>query len=142
MPMSYRIDPHDGVALLSASGTLTDDEMIDCVARLRADPALAPGMPTLSDMRGVTELQITSDGIQQMFDMMTKTEPNRGDAQAAIVTGNDLTFGMARMMSMMGDAKHLHPHFRAFHDMPEARAWLGLGGDNEDGGDTENDGSE
>ena len=57
---------------------------------------------------------------------MTRTESRRGDAKAAVVTSGKLGFGMARMLSELGEAKQASTHFRAFHDMAKARAWLGL----------------
>ena len=96
--------------------------------RLRDDPALSPDMPTLSDMRAVTRVDITSEGFRGMLARMSRTETCRGIAKAAIVTSGEAAFGMARMLSGLGEANQATPNFRTFRDMAEARAWLGLAG--------------
>ena len=124
MPMSYRIDRAAGIIRISGDGTLTDEDMIACIAALREDGDLRPGMPTLSDMRDVSSLEISPAGIVQMLRVMDRTSGRRGDAKAAIVVSRDLAFGMGRMLASIGEAKHATPRFRVFRDLEAALTWI------------------
>jgi len=124
VPMSYRIDLEAGLILLKGTGLLTDDEMVQCIAELRRDPELEPGMHTLSDMREI-EVGFTAEGVSRMLDTMKISSERRSAARAAIVVSSDVAFGMARMVEGRADGQ-LEPHFRVFRDIAEAREWLGL----------------
>lgn len=121
--MTYSIDPEAGRIRISGSGVVTDDDVVECIGSLRADPKLEPGMSTLSDMRGV-EVAVSSKGIARMLQVMESTASRRGKAKAAIVVDSDLAFGMGRMVELRADGR-LDPNFRIFRDMDEARRWLG-----------------
>ncbi len=124
MPMTYEIDPEVGLIRLQGSGCLTDREMIECIQSLRADPALRPDMPTLSDMREI-EVGFSTAGIQEMMSVMRASAGRRGSARAAIVVSSAVAFGMGRMLEMRAEGE-AEPRFRVFEDMDAARAWLGL----------------
>ncbi len=123
MPMSYTIDPVAGVVRIAGSGLLTDREMVDCIDALRHDPALEPGMNTLSDMRRI-EVGFTSAGVESMVEIMRATEERRGDSRAAIVVSEEVAFGMARMFELISENADVHPNFRVFYDFEQATAWL------------------
>ncbi len=124
MPMSYSIDPEARLVRIVGSGRLTDDEMVQCVSALRADPKLEPDMSTLSDMRDI-EVAFTPEGVERMVDAMEATAERRSQARAAIVVGSDVAFGMGRMFEMQSEERTA-PSFRIFRDMDAAREWLGI----------------
>ena len=124
MPMHYTIDLAQRVVRITGSGKLTDAEMLACVSALRADPALARDMPTLSDMRDI-EVAFTPEGVRQMIAIMRTAPTERALAKVAIVVGTDAAFGMGRMFELQADDSN-DPDFRIFRDMALADAWLGL----------------
>jgi hypothetical protein len=120
--MSYTIDSESRLVRFVGTGVLTDDELVGCITRLRADPRIEPGMNSLSDMREI-EVGFTTDGVSRVIDVMTKTRGRRGLAKAAIVVSSDVAFGMGRMLELR--AGELDPSFRIFRDMDAAREWVG-----------------
>lgn len=124
MPITYRIDTARGLVLTTATGVLTDDELLEHKRALAADPAFAPGMRQLSDVRAVEQLAVTSEGVRLMVALDRDQADQLGDYRLAIVTGADVVFGTARMYQTMTDDQL--NHVQIFRDMDDARAWLGL----------------
>ena len=122
--MTYRIDPEAKLVHMIGSGRLTDEEMLACVVALRSDPGLVPDAVVLSDMRAIT-MGFSSQGVRKMLDIMVDTADRRAETKGAVVVGNDVTFGMARMMSLMADER-VSPVFRVFRDLDSACEWLGI----------------
>ncbi len=125
MPMSYRIDKTQNVVFMEGNGTLTDEDMVDCIRRLREDADLEANMMTLSDMRPVERLAITTSGIETMIGLMKATGASRGEAKAAIVAAEDVQFGMARMFQSKAEDT-VNPQVQVFRDIAAARIWIGL----------------
>jgi hypothetical protein len=129
--MHYTIDTERRVIRMRGRGRLTNREMIDCVARLRADDRVTPGMPTLSDMREVTELAITFEGVKAVAEIMANTRDRRGKAKIAILVINTSDAMMAKLMDAASEKDSPGVEFRPFDDPAEAEAWLGLPADSE-----------
>jgi hypothetical protein len=66
MPISYRIDDARGLVLTTATGALTDADILDLKARLASDPWWSPGMQELADVRGIDRLEVTTEGVSQL----------------------------------------------------------------------------
>lgn len=127
MPITYRIDPDQGLILTTATGVLTDDELLDHKRALAADPDFSPGMRQLSDVRGVERLDVTPQGVRLMVALDRHQADQLGAWKLAIVTTADFVFGTARMYQTMTDEEL--KHVQVFRDMAEARSWLGLPAD-------------
>ncbi|NIM49054.1 MAG: hypothetical protein GTO22_07315 [Gemmatimonadales bacterium] len=127
MPISYLIDTERGLVLTTASGVLTDDDLLEHKRILAADPDFAPGMRQLSDVRGVERLAVTPEGVRQMVTLDRDQADQLGDYKLAIVTTADVVFGTARMYQSLTDEDL--EHVQVFRDMAEARVWLGLPSD-------------
>jgi hypothetical protein len=123
MPISYRIDPEHRLVVTTASGILTDDDILELKRRLAADPEFMAGMRELSDVRAVTELQVSTDGVRRMVAMDESPSSTPRGYKLAIVAGTDAAFGMARMYQMFTE-RNL-PHVAVFRDYDKARRWLG-----------------
>ena len=127
MPITYRIDKEQDVILTTATGVLTDDELLDHKRALAADPGFSPDMRQLSDVRGVERLEVSPEGVRLMVALDRDHADRLGDWKLAIVTTADFVFGTARMYQSMTDEQT--EHVQVFRDMAEARAWLGLPAD-------------
>ena len=124
MSMTYTIDPKARLVRLVGTGLLTDDEMVQCISTLRADPRLEPDMNTLSDMREI-EMGFTSQGVKRMIDVMEETTNRRVEAKAAIVVSTEVAFGMGRMIEIRSN-EQVELRFRIFREMDAAREWLSI----------------
>jgi hypothetical protein len=122
MPISYRIDPQRNLVLTTASGALGDADILELKRALRSDPRVSANMRQLSDVRLVTDLRVTPAGVRQMVaaDVDQGTPPP--EYRLAIVTGQDVVFGMARMYQTLTDASR--QHVGVFRSLEEAEAWL------------------
>ena len=126
MPISYEIDTDANCVFMNYSGIATDDELVECVVKLRADPRLKSGMPALVDMRDVTSMKITTAGIRRMLAITRPSNEARGDARTAVVAVEDLSFGVARVAALIAESQGATPKIEVFRDMASARKWLGM----------------
>ena len=124
MTISYRIDPELRVVFTTATGTLTDDELIAHKSALVRDPQFESGMVELSDVRAVERLLVTPEGVSRMAQMDTEDSARLDGFKLAIVVGADVVFGMSRMYQTMTSDNPLNVNI--FRDMHAAREWLGL----------------
>lgn len=124
MPISYRIDQARHLVLTTATGILADNDVLDLKRRLVADPAFRPDMRQLSDVRGITALQVTAAGVRGMVALDSANASRLEGHRLAIVTGEDVVFGMARMYQSMTEQNL--PGVGVFRDYDAAAAWLGV----------------
>ena len=126
MPISYVIDPPRNLIRTTATGVLTDEEVLSHKGAMAADPACRPGMLELSDVRSVSQLMVTASGIQAMVAVDAEHGPALSGHRLAIVASKDVVFGMARMyQNMTGDNVS---GVGVFRDIPAAAEWLGVEG--------------
>ena len=122
MPITYRIDTERNLVHTTASGTLTDEDVISMKASLVRNPDFRPGMNELSDIRQVEELAVTPEGIRQMVQQDEEDVDQITKHRLAIVVSQDLAFGMARMYEMLTEG-HME-NVSVFRELDEAVAWL------------------
>lgn len=122
MPITYSIDETAARVHTVATGTLTDQEILEHKRALVGDPRYRPGMQEISDVRDVTELAVTPVGIRQMVAMDGAEADQLAGHRLAIVTGADVVFGVARMYQQSAD--HTPQTIGVFRTMEEAEAWL------------------
>jgi hypothetical protein len=120
MPITYRVDAGEALVLTTATGTLTDQDILAHKKALLEDPSVVPGMAELSDVRAMTDLSVTPDGVR-MFTSFDRANAPATD-RLAIVASQDFTFGTARMYQMGGAEDNVG----VFRTVEEARDWLGL----------------
>lgn len=124
MPMTYSIDVDARLVRIVGSGRLENQDMIDCVSRLRADPMLEPDMNTLSDMRDI-QTGFSREGVERMIEVMEQTSGSRHAVRAAIVVSSNVAFGMGRMFELRVESE-AQPRFMVFREMADACEWLGI----------------
>ncbi len=122
MPISYRIDRERKLVLTTATGVLTDDELLDHKQALIGDPEFEPGMRELSDVRTIERLAVTPAGVRKMVALDQEHLDRLGDYRLAIVAPADASFGTARMYQMLTEANV--QNIGVFRDMAEAEQWL------------------
>jgi hypothetical protein len=119
MPISYQIDEARRLVLTTASGALTDSDILRLKARLVADPKRKPGMRELSDVRSIDRLEVTADGVRQMMMRDERHAAALGSYRLAIVVSHQVGYGMARMDQML--TEHILQDVRVFRDMEQAK---------------------
>jgi hypothetical protein len=124
MPMTYTIDSARSLVTAVGTGTLTDDDVLAHRQVLTSDPQFSQTMRELSDLRQVTDFRVTVACIRAMVAADVKTVSAGGMHKLAVVTDNDVAYGMSRMYQALDD-----PHIRSvgvFRTYEEAAAWLGI----------------
>jgi hypothetical protein len=123
MAIDYRIDSTRGIIFTTATGTLTNQELLAHKQRLQRDPLFHAGMPQLSDVRGVERLDVTPDGIGQFVQHDATNAGALEPSRLAIVAKEDVVFGMARMYQAR--TSRYRPNVGVFRTIEEATNWLG-----------------
>lgn len=124
MPISYRIDRQRGLVLTTATGALTDEELLHHKRALIDDPEFEPGMRELSDVRSIERLDITPGGVRRLVAVDQEHADRLGDFRLAIVAPSDATFGTARMYQALTEANVRN--IGVFRGIEEAEKWLGV----------------
>jgi hypothetical protein len=125
MAVSYRVLPEQGVVVVELRGRVGDAELIDAADRLIADTDRLPGLHELVDAREMEVSDLSSAALRRVADRFAAgPRPDEG-VRIALVAASDAAYGLARMYQVFRDASAAE--FRVFRELPEARAWLGLG---------------
>jgi hypothetical protein len=104
------------------SGRLSIGDLLEYFAATRADPAVAPAMHRLMDLRAVTDLP-TSAEIREIA-ALSRTNAPTLEARMAILASSDLAFGVSMMFkAFVGFGDRL----LVVRDEEEAMDWLVAG---------------
>jgi hypothetical protein len=122
MPISYRIDPEHSLVLTTASGVVSDEDVLAHKKALNVDPDYDPSMKELSDLRAVTELSVTTQGVAAMAGYDRDNPDTEGRHRLALVANESLVFGMARMYQLT--TVESDSRVGVFRTIEEARTWL------------------
>jgi hypothetical protein len=125
MPISYQIDEARGLVVTTATGALTDADILGLKARLQVDPRWSPRLRELADVRGIDRLDVTTVGVRRMASWDAAVGPAIESYRLAIVAPRDEVYGMARMYQML--TEFAVPNVGVFRDLEEAERWLGVG---------------
>ena len=120
MPVTYEIDPSRDLVRTLATGVVTYPDLEQHLAKEERDDAV--GLAEVMDARGATT-DLTTD---QVRDLVARTHAlvRKGRFGAlAIVTDNDVAFGMARMYQLLCETT-LPVRIEVFRDLEPALAWL------------------
>ena len=119
MPITFEIDPNRRVLYTLVSGVVTYEELVRHLEE--EERANGLGLPEVIDGRGATT-DLTTRQVESLV-RITDTLARKGRLGAlAIVTDDDLAFGMARMYQLLTDG--LPVRIGVFRELREATAWL------------------
>ena len=124
MPMTYTIDTQKNVVRAVGTGVLTDDDVMAHRQAMTGDARFSPKMCEISDIRQVTDFQVTPAGVRIMVASDAKMTATGGMHKLAIVADENVAYGMSRMYQTLGE-----PDTRSvgvFRSYEEAEGWLGL----------------
>ncbi len=123
MPVEYDIDKELNMLFSKALGRLVDSDLIEHQRLITNDPAFVPDLHQLFDLREVTDVALTTEGIR----LLASRNPFGVGAKRAFIVapGAMVVFGMLRMFQIFTD--EFHDELRVqFDHIGEARSWLGL----------------
>ena len=121
MAITYEINMEHKNILVTATGKLTAQELLDlhhCFAR---DPEVRPDFSILFDLRQAHGESFATEGVRELASLpLILSQTSR----RAVVVRSDLGYGMARMYGLRrGDRTTAYEVFR---DLDEARRWVEL----------------
>ena len=123
MPVTYEIDAPRRMLWALAEGVVTYAELAQHLAEEERDDAL--GLAELIDARGATT-DLTPEQVRSLVTLTDALVRKGRFGALAIVTDNDVTFGMARMYQILADA--LPIEIGVYRELSDALAWLGPAG--------------
>ena len=109
MPFSFQIDKELGTVLFKATGAFTSRDMLTCVEAVVNDPDFRSEFDHLVDLRQITSFEASPE------DLRTRVDRDRRDkrlnaSRIAIVSVDDLVFGMTRMYEILMDEASVKVH--------------------------------
>ena len=119
MPVTYRIDQARGRMETLAVGLITYEDILRHLEEEEGDEALA--MEELLDARAATT-NLTSDQVHALVRRTDSLVRKGRFGAVAIVTDNNVVFGMARMYQIL--CEELPVRIGVFRDLDEAEVWL------------------
>mgnify|MGYP003352153545 CR=1 FL=1 len=121
---TYTIDAEQHVVRTTATGILTDEDVMVHRKAMTADPEFSAGMRELSDIRQVSDFRLTPSGVRLMVASDVTMLKTGGMHQLAIIATDNVAYGMSRMYQTLGE-----PNIRSvgvFREYQEAAEWLGI----------------
>lgn len=119
MPVTYEIDAARHLVWTVATGVVTYAEVARHLAEEERDDAL--GLAEVIDARGATT-DLTAEQVRSLV-LLTDALLRRGRFGAlALVTDNEVAFGMARMYQILVEA--LPVEIAVFRELADALTWL------------------
>lgn len=119
MPVRTVVVPALEFVLSDAYGVLRAEEMTANQVELLAWPDFKPAFRRIYDALQVSDLGVTA------AQMRAISFPYAASGRRAIVTNDDMVFGMARMYQMLRDEQH-QGALQVYRTLEEAVAWVGI----------------
>lgn len=94
MPVAYQIDTEQKLVSITATGTLTVAELLALFDQIRNDPRFTPACSLFSDYRGITPIDLTTEGIEKLAQHAIDLDPG---SCRIILVDNTLNYGIGRM---------------------------------------------
>ncbi|HTE46570.1 MAG TPA: hypothetical protein VK636_15060, partial [Gemmatimonadaceae bacterium] len=113
-------------------GVMTDGDVNEIRDSFAADPAFDPTYAQLSDLRDLTDADLSV----AMMDRIAQTSVFRPSTRRAYVAHTPFQFGIARMFAGMSDVHGQRVY--VFRTMTEAERWI-AGAEADTGSDAESD---
>jgi hypothetical protein len=126
MPLSYEIDTTRRLVVATASGALTQADVVGYQKEVWSRPEVA-GFDEIVDMSSVTSLVVSTERVQLLAALSASMDAPSSRSRFAIVAPADHHFGIGRMYQTYRDANpQSTKQIGVFRSRVEAHAWLGL----------------
>ncbi len=118
--LTYEIDPVRRLITLVVAGEVTEHDIRTTDRALLSEPGYDRDFDHLVDGREGRRLIGSADVLRELA---ARPSVNAG-VRRALVAGNLLTYGLARLFQAAHDAHGLPDEVRIFRSIEDARAWL------------------
>lgn len=118
MPVNYQLYPDENLVVVTYSGDLSLQDIIEIRKQGMADPDFNPEFHVIDDASAVTSTSLNFDQLSQASE---KSIINRG-VRRALVAVTDLQRGMANMYRVLSESEG--HNFKVFSDIDEAKKWI------------------
>jgi hypothetical protein len=120
MSTTYRIDTKRRLVIARAAGRVSEADLIDYQESLRSDPRFRPDFDQILDLRGCTELRVTTAGVCHA----ALQSPFGATSRRAVLGEDEVLRELARVYGLWSDGLVVRTRF--FHRVEHALVWLGL----------------
>jgi len=108
-------------------GVVTDETLLEYQKSVWTDPTVR-GFDELIDFRGVADIQVSSNGLRAVAGVAAAMDDQGAKSRFAIVVGNPLSFGLARMYeAFRGLDERATRDVVVFEELEPALSWLDEG---------------
>jgi hypothetical protein len=121
VPIETRATDSAGVVHTALNGRVTDAEILAYYQSPIFQDHTGPWIE-LVDALGMTDMEITSQGLRQLAQVVGIRRDILAGGRVAMVAGSDAAFGMFRMWELQREA--LPYEVRVFRELEKAAAWL------------------
>ena len=121
MNVDQEVDHTHRMIILTISGELTDQDLLNLADRMQDTPSISKDFVMLIDLRFANGQQVTTEGVRKLAQKPLALSPG---SRRAVVVPSPLGFGMARMYEMLRGSTG---GMRVFGDYDEARKWVETG---------------
>ena len=120
--MQYTIQfyPDHALAVVTFTGDVTGDIVLDALRRMLDDPAWRPGYDRIWNGLGITHLDVDHAALEAHGRLAHERVERAGTGRSAIVARMPTHFLLSRLYEAV-----VPWQARAFETVPEALAWLG-----------------
>jgi len=122
MPLVYRIDEEHGIIFRWVKGRLNLAMILECFRTLLADPAFRPGLPMLTDFRGMVP-EMTALELNQSAVFIQQHAADFGACRWAVIVDDTAAEVLSMKFSILSKGGPIE--YRCFHSPAAACQWLG-----------------
>ncbi|MBT3700208.1 MAG: hypothetical protein HOE62_10730 [Alphaproteobacteria bacterium] len=126
MPVDYHIDKELLFVDIRASGVLTTAELLQIYEEWLKDADYASAIPVLTDLTDVHTLDVSLEGIIEVFAVAERRSLGRKNAKSAIVVDDRGQVMFARMSAALADQSSNLQTINVFATRDDALVWLSV----------------
>ena len=123
MPVEYQVYDNGEYIYVKALGTLTAEEIIDYVQKIKTNPEIKEGYKELFDVRFITESKITIDSFKKIIKEVNADQNRTFRNKLAIVVSKLDSFDRAKYYERMIPMEK--QNVIVFNTLETAKTWLG-----------------
>ncbi len=124
MPIGYEVDVERRRLVVSLSGRVSIEEMLDAIRSSVADPRFESGFDVLSDHTKLAT-PIAPGDVPRVIQCLRSVADKVAGARWAVVAPSAASFGMMRLIGVQAEAVPIE--IRVFGEVADAEAWLASG---------------
>jgi hypothetical protein len=123
MPITYTVEKNNSYVNAVATGILTTDEVCSYQNAVEADKSVVKGFFELFDVSRITESKIDNIGLDQIAQLVRRSNKRMKGSKLAIVLSKGTSFDRAKYYEKI--AYDIH-NVIVFNSREVAEAWLGV----------------